>query len=124
MQDVRRFVYEVAGQRHAVAQRQSPSPCLARGRGIREREGESEVFAPILTLLALGFVALERIGAQRGSEGEIGCIFRFQGPSRQVGDNGRVFCAARNPAEGGAPELCKIPRFCLLLAETQNDQPG
>ena len=80
-----RLVDQIARHDDAVGDRlRGCSQALLRGRDVGDREGDLRLGRRLLALLALGLVAVERIGAQLRAERQVGGLRRASARRRRV----------------------------------------
>ena len=124
IEDVRRLVDEVAREHHAFGKRLARTPRLARGRNVGDAKRDARLGRRVLAFLALGLVAIERIGPQARAERDVG---RSGGLERAVGKfehDGRRARRGRNATHRDAAELDEIVRLAIgRLAGADDDQP-
>ena len=94
------LVDEVARHDHAVGDRLiARSRPFARADGVGDRDRDARGRRRLLALLALGLVAIERVGAQLHAEREIGGLVGLERPAGQFGKDRRP----RSPTDGIRP---------------------
>ena len=96
IENVGRLVDEVARQHDAFEHRLLRAPRLARGRNIRDAERHARLARAFVALLALGLVAVERVGAHAGAERQIGGGVSLHGAVAEFQHHGGLGRGRRN----------------------------
>ena len=123
IEDVRRFVDQIARKVDAVGDRLAPRKSRTRRSNVAHRDAHFDGGATFL-LLALGLVAIEGIGAQAHALGKIGRARRAHGAAGQFGEHGSVAGIRRQLAHGDAAEFEEILRLQITgLADPDHQQP-
>ena len=71
VENIRRLIDEIAGEHHAVGDCRRARPGLLGGGGIGAGKIDLDASRPLVVFLALGLVAVERIGSQPHAKRQI-----------------------------------------------------
>src|SRR5262249_47229887 len=102
------LIDEIAREKRAIRDRRALAPGLARALHIGDPEREAPLSRPLLALLALGLVAVERIGAQFDPERHVSGLLGLHRAARKLENEGRFRGTRRDPAHGRAAQLDEI----------------
>ena len=124
IEHVRRLVDEIARQHDAVGDRLPAAPGAARAGDVGDRERQPRLARSLVALLALGLVAVERVGAQRRAERHVGGGVGLHRPVAEFQHHRGFARGGRNPPHRGPAELDEVLRLALRrLAGADHDQP-
>src|SRR5215208_7789352 len=123
-ENIRRFIDEIAGQHHPLCYSVTRGVGLLHRGDASDRYRDFDLLRALLTLFALGLVAIEYVGAQANSQRQLGRPFRLDRAAWQVGDDLGVRRCWRKLAHGNPTELHELSRLEVGdFTGTDDDQP-
>ena len=112
IENVGRFVDQIARHQNAAGDRFARHVSLARRRDVASGNGDAALLRRLFVVLALGLVAVESIGAQQHALRQIGGRFgRHFAAGRQFGKDRCIAGAGRQLAQGGTAKFDEVLRL-------------